>query len=399
MDESDTANASAFPSTDDDGGLLLDDSTTVDRLYMGRSAGAPRTWKVLPGGGDEDVAGSNVRNRRSKASTVALRTPSIESDDTTQTKRRQQQQSQQLLQSASTVRSKRRRDLHHAKNSQYLFKPASMEKIILETEISIADGRAVTMRILEGPSTDGDGDDETELDDADDDDVVQHRRSITINSSPVVYEHSGLVRVLTDSELDEGNSNRINATVHYPQLMNDRHLYDDTQTVSDDAEYAARRSPRRVTFGGEIIKLRTPDSDSVATLVSQHSDDGHSGVDLDTDSNKRHQSASARSSRRRTRSALLQTNGGNPEPLVLPSTSSASSTKHKQIEVLHNLQRSPQISPNRSTSGGGGFFDEEQHGEHKDGGEWKTVATTPRSWEELGLVDEECLQNLHSGVS
>lgn len=326
-------------------------------------------------------------------------------NDLTQPERRQQLQSQQLLQSASTVRSKRRRDLRHAKHSQYLFKPPSMEKIILETEISIADGRAVTMRILEGPSTDGDGDDETEVDEADEDAVVQRNgQSGAVNksnASAAEYEHSGLVRVLTDSELDDGNSN--GDRNDYAQLMNGRRLYDDSLTVSDDAEYAARRSPRRVTFGGEIIKLRTPDSDSVATLVSQHSDDagvGDGAGDLEVDSTNRRQqqTVSARSSRRRTRSALLM-----PETTASPSTATASASSvqstHKQIEVLHNLQRSPQISPNRLTSGGGGGFFDEEHYRDNDGGDWKAVATTPRSWEELGLVDDECLQNLHSGVS
>ncbi|KAK4887789.1 hypothetical protein RN001_004060 [Aquatica leii] len=81
------------------------------------------------------------------------------------------------------------------------------DKVILETEIKLNSGPAITMQIHE-----------------------ESRQSI----------------VAEDSEDDERNSLGI------------------VKVLTDDSEdyYEPRRTPRRVRFGGEIVKLRTPDSDS-----------------------------------------------------------------------------------------------------------------------------------------
>ncbi|KAF5287592.1 hypothetical protein FQA39_LY15869 [Lamprigera yunnana] len=81
------------------------------------------------------------------------------------------------------------------------------DKVILETEIKLNSGPAITMQIHE-----------------------ESRQSITTDESDVEQRGSlGIVKVLTDDSEDY---------------------------------YENRRTPRRVRFGGEIVKLRTPDSDS-----------------------------------------------------------------------------------------------------------------------------------------
>ncbi|XP_055599036.1 uncharacterized protein LOC129748435 [Uranotaenia lowii] len=94
-------------------------------------------------------------------------------------------------------------------------------KLIMETEIKI-NKEAVTMRILEADST----------------------QSVSEESDEDNSKRYGVVRVLTDSEVDE-------KTIGASSIGN--------EPSSDDY---VRQTPRRVRFGGEVVKMRTPDSDT-----------------------------------------------------------------------------------------------------------------------------------------
>lgn len=338
----------------DDG--LFNHTGPTDRLYMGTSAGASRTWQLLPGNnvsGQHAIGYGGVERRRRVHPVNSM--PVHELNDTrvpTVTKRKQRRDFRKnlLRPSSESVLGADKSSLTKA------------EKIILETEINIDDGRAVTMRILEGPMlyTDEDGDDD--------------------DFGDGVSEHSGLVRILTDSELEDSNR-KDTAPLHNYRLHDE----------SDDTAFGdTLRTPRRVTFGGEIVKMRTPDSDSLATVGTVASDNEHT----DAEANAPHDDLR----RARTRSADAMIRRQHASAALVPT--------HKQIEVLHNLQRSPQISPSRmqahlttnrsdepvtevvvSDVGEMPMRGDDAHGE---------IAIT---WEELGLVDDECLHNLQSGVS
>lgn len=301
------------------------------------------------------------------------------------------------------------------------------ERVIMETEIKI-DNTAVMMRILEA---------------SDDNEKNNQFDGICDNSEDdlsSVYEHSGVVRVLTDSELDETNSAQM------------------------DADQSARNTARRVTFGGEEVKLRTPDSDSV---LQSDSDDlmrskGMSGVQqiningnnsnsnsysgsnssistngngdgpsTSTTTNKNDALISLTVTRPKTASVVASTSppliDTNPNTLNVrhksaspikrnrrASYSSADETivspkiSHKGIEVLHNLQqRSPSVSPTRSrrNSTTEQIPDTEHATNEKDTSIAASVTSSApqndqkTNWESLGLVSVECVQNVKSGVS
>ncbi|CAO1350164.1 unnamed protein product [Diamesa hyperborea] len=118
-------------------------------------------------------------------------------------------------------------------------------KVIMETEIKITPETAVTMRILEqNPSTQTD----------DSDDESNTRRIITDFSAPypVTPIRSKSINKLNpiDTELDD--------------IMNNNVKY------NSDTDYT-RRNTRRVRFGGELVKMRTPDSDTIDQTNVQHS--------------------------------------------------------------------------------------------------------------------------------
>lgn len=104
------------------------------------------------------------------------------------------------------------------------------EKIIMETEIQIQD-TALTMRIMEANSNSS----ENEVAGENSEDDLSSVNGATSQCQ------SAVVRVLTDS--DDSNGTVIEAL--------------------DSAMDSARNPLKRVTFGGEEVKLRTPDSDSV----------------------------------------------------------------------------------------------------------------------------------------
>lgn len=303
------------------------------------------------------------------------------------------------------------------------------EKIIMETEIKIQN-TAVTMRILEANSNSSENE------------VAGENSEDDLSS---VYGQNGVVRIMTDSEIDESNNG----------------------TVIEVLD-SARNPLKRVTFGGEEVKLRTPDSDSV---LQSDNDDAHKAIQRiveqqlgsnqnilneplkmindqevnknlltvkrpltanivitasspqtsDTESTKqqRHKSASpAKRSRRPSYSSA-------DESVVSPKGA------HKSIEVLHNLeQRSPSVSPTRSRRNSmveirpmeeSDKNTPNENDKNKSNDEKSPETSTKSndivveeisspemtrkdskeitSWQNLGLVDELCLRNLKSGVS
>lgn len=254
------------------------------------------------------------------------------------------------------------------------------EKVIMETEINI-ENTPVTMRILEEKSCD----DGTE-------------NAFGNGSLTSVYEHNGIIRILTDSEVDEMNNS-------------------DT--------YTRGRTPRRVTFGGESIKLRTPDSDSVTQsdndLKSRsRSLDSNTAssvaeilhIDIPVDNTKE---LSPPATLQRSESAdILRTDNVSPVPSSpferiksarhrrhSPSSIVSPRPTHNGIEVLHNLQRSPLISPERhrrSLPADDDKINTNEQREHKTLKDEDQVEHI-KNWEDLGLIDEESLANLNSGVS
>lgn len=304
-------------------------------------------------------------------------------------------------------------------------KKADNEKVIMETEIKIQD-TALTMRILEANSNSSENE------------VAGENSEDDLSS---VYGQNGIVRIMTDSEIDESNA-----------------------TTVIEVLDSARNPLKRVTFGGEEVKLRTPDSDSVlqsdndeaqkaiqkvveqqiaknqsisevakdsgrevnnksnnhltvtrpktASIVITASSPPVSDAEANNINNKRHKSASpVKRSRRPSYSSA-------DEAIISPKGS------HKSIEVLHNLeQRSPSISPVRSRRNSMIEMktnESEKPMENEKNMDISMESPKPsdmvveevsspemkrknveqmKSWEELGLVDELCLRNLKSGVS
>uniref|UniRef100_A0A182JNW1 TOG domain-containing protein n=1 Tax=Anopheles christyi TaxID=43041 RepID=A0A182JNW1_9DIPT len=107
-------------------------------------------------------------------------------------------------------------------------------KVIMETEIKI-NKESVTMRILEAENCNSNS-----ISEESDEDNANKR--------------FGVVRVLTDSELEDSVTVKSIAGSQTTTIQQDL-------LHSSDTEYV-RRTPRRVRFGGEIVKMRTPDSDT-----------------------------------------------------------------------------------------------------------------------------------------
>ncbi|XP_058454104.1 uncharacterized protein LOC131432070 [Malaya genurostris] len=98
-------------------------------------------------------------------------------------------------------------------------------KVIMETEIKI-NKESVTMRILE----------------------AENSQSISDESDEDISKRYGIVRVLTDSEVDDSVGTKTLAT--------------SSVNLDNSSDEYVRSTPRRVRFGGEIVKMRTPDSDT-----------------------------------------------------------------------------------------------------------------------------------------
>lgn len=291
------------------------------------------------------------------------------------------------------------------------------DRFILETEIKVKD-TAMTMRIFETHCNSSGNEAPSELSEDD---------------PPGEFHHNGFIRILTDSEVDESN-------------------------VPSKVPESSKMTAKRVTFGGEIVKLRTPDSDSV--LQSDNDEAQKLTIPLTIDDNQIFLMATsnamkdAKNERKssntltvdRPRTAgllgahLTDTNRlndkarhksasptGRPrrysyssdEPIVSPKVA------HKGIEVLHNLQkRSPTVSPSRIKHNLL-FADEtaepqkspvhsigesaqaetnnEQPGRvgsmQNTESDMNNDVNSHKSWMDLCLVDDICLRNVHSQVS
>ncbi|XP_037902501.1 uncharacterized protein LOC119646189 isoform X2 [Hermetia illucens] len=316
------------------------------------------------------------------------------------------------------------------------------EKVIMETEIKINDD-TLTMRILERkdePLEDGNC---HAIICSDDDEITG------------TLENSGLIHVLSDSELEDINNN-----------------------VTDDNENDDRfvpRTPKRVTFGGEIVKMRTPDSDTTVHSDADNSSRSMSErrfenlnfltVEIPNDNTKpvqRSKSATVtppssvtptpRSTPPASPKAPLQqpplkdpptkvipapaadptspskpissspTSLLSPKKQLTPDESKPKSATaspfrrisispvdaiispkpvHKEIEVLHNLQRSPCISPRPVSrpSSRNNVDEKEEESESAKVKKEETVVPAPsvKSWEELKIVDDDVLKDLKSG--
>lgn len=296
-------------------------------------------------------------------------------------------------------------------------KKCDKEKVIMETEIQIQD-TPVTMRIVEASND------------------MDYSGSFTDEDNGSrdgsVYEHSGVVRVVSDSELEEVNNNLVDMIP---------------------------RTPKRVTFGGEEVKMRTPDSDSV--LQSDNDDlnkmarqlfEMPARIDIGSDSSSQQIETRSRKERPKTVGSPAVTTSSTQSKvdnqLKTVRYKSASPVKrrssfgqsggenmslspratHKGIEVLHNLQRSPSISPNRSRKNSPEKTMSPQKAiplnnpdetpvptiDFKTSSSMPDLSTPPAelpthakseqsderkaTWETLGLVDSDCLRNLKSGV-
>lgn len=286
------------------------------------------------------------------------------------------------------------------------------EKVIMETEINI-ENTSLTMRILEEPNCH-----EVSTTDSDEDENLK-----------LIYEHSGIVRVLTDSEVEDNN----------------HHNNSNAVTIAEPDE--VRRTPKRVTFGGEIVKMRTPDSDS---LTQSDADDTANAlqndnlkteltIDIPIDNiSSQHENASNRPASANIYRSRQSTNSDDTLQLPKspksdneikensPKTKRKLSSKnfrrlsispvdeiispklmHKEIEVMHNLQRSPSISPTRNRKNSFGAENELQENERKEN-RTQIIASSDvggdtiesiKLWEDLKLVNDSVLNKLKSGVS
>lgn len=302
-------------------------------------------------------------------------------------------------------------------------KKTDNEKVIMETEIKIQD-TAVTMRIMEANSNSSENE------------IAGENSEDDLSS---VYGQNGVVRIMTDSEIDETNTNVIE--------------------VLD----SARNPLKRVTFGGEEVKLRTPDSDSV---LQSDNDDAHKAIQKIVEQNFGNAvnesmkidkidvinggNSSNRLTVTRPKTASIVITASSPQnsdtegsklnqqrhksasPVKRSRRPSYSSTdeaiispkgSHRSIEVLHNLvQRSPSVSPTRRNS----MIEMKSNEQSDKNAETVKImdtsvemkesndmiieeisspelnqkeSTAIKTWEDLGLVDDFCLRNLKSGVS
>ncbi|XP_020716218.1 uncharacterized protein LOC101450143 [Ceratitis capitata] len=145
-------------------------------------------------------------------------------------------------------------------DEEQMLEEAAKGKIIMETEIKINDD-TLTMRILEAKDEDTEADADTDSSphksidtypNSLEDEVVCGRIPSATHDS--LHEIGAVVRLLSDSELDmEEDSNDLVRASHQPENPE----YYTVITPSTPS-----RTPKRVTFGGEVVKMRTPDSDA-----------------------------------------------------------------------------------------------------------------------------------------
>lgn len=132
-----------------------------------------------------------------------------------------------------------------------LDKPPMNGKVIMETEIKITPETAVTMRILEqNPSG--------QTDESDDENGA--KRIITDFSAPYPVSQMHTVTTTTTHNIAPLHNN---VTPVHPVTPMRAKNHDDNNSLRFGNDNALSKNGRRVRFGGEIVKMRTPDSDTV----------------------------------------------------------------------------------------------------------------------------------------
>ncbi|GAB0086224.1 TOG array regulator of axonemal microtubules protein 1 [Sergentomyia squamirostris] len=275
-------------------------------------------------------------------------------------------------------------------------------KIIMETEIKINQDTAVTMRILEA---DPNSSMETSMENRSHEDESEEEVTIVAPPDPK------------------------------------------PPAIVEELEVEARRTPKRVHFGGEVVKMRTPDSDNVTQsdgddqirpvimtiatppssgrstpqIPSQNpSPMNHLSINIPNDNTK--------PTILRPRTATLSKNtpptppstaGNSPDRERLSRHKSASphhhqmrrfsftndllspKNEHRPIEVMHNLQRSPMVSPIPMRSRDNSEDSQKETPMMNNEETWRDETLnqkrTVKSWEDLKLVDESVSRELKSG--
>lgn len=257
-------------------------------------------------------------------------------------------------------------------------------KVIMETDIQLNEDTAVTMRILEADSSNDQEIMASETSEEDEETIMP-----PIRSSPLV--------TTTNSTDSTGDSMKTSQATSYDGF-------------DENVEPNRRSTPKRVHFGGEVIKIRTPDSESVAQSdVDDHIRPiTHPTLQSPLQAAKQQREDGRDASSSSTASLSIEIPQDNTKPLLVPrerpKTASASSpsisrhspmgfsfsaapspgshrTKsasphhprrlslgsrldaivspqgpHTPMEMLYNLQRSPLVSPVKmavTTSGDG----------------------------------------------
>ncbi|XP_043652501.1 uncharacterized protein LOC122619557 isoform X1 [Drosophila teissieri] len=334
---------------------------------------------------------------------------------------------------------------------------SDMGKVIMETEIKINDD-TVTMRILEADTETEESDSPTRIfsNEEDGTDLICHPLSSSGNSHQESNTGAGIVKVISDSELDE------------PLIQ--------AGSVSEPS--TPSRGLKRVTFGGEIVKMRTPDSDAASSTNNSRSPtQTNQSVTASTSedaatsilASSEEKSALLRPASDKRTTALVveipldntkplpqvrsfcphpprqqsnvpsepppssprnrQENEARPSPSpsspgfrsrsASPTGSNSISPKvpHKQIEVLHNLQRDPSPRSQRRSEDMDGCGNGNGDGKalpaagnpsssptHPLTRRTRSASTmspvspaTPKSWEDLDIVNLKTLMDLRSG--
>ncbi|XP_017151692.1 TOG array regulator of axonemal microtubules protein 1 isoform X1 [Drosophila miranda] len=343
--------------------------------------------------------------------------------------------------------------IHPLDSSLQLQQPSCSDKgkVIMETEIKINDD-TVTMRLLEADTETEEYDSPARVysKDIEPTELVCRALMGSARSHQDLREGAGIVQVISDSELDE-------------------HPTAGSETKSEPS--TPSRGLKRVTFGGEIVKMRTPDSDAAISSNNYKRTGqpihGPAIITLDDSSGSPRKfpiegepvvSIPSALGDSKTSALVVEIPYDNTKPLPLPfssqsvrpqsnvqadqsttSPSSYSSPKHqteeskltpppqsplsrsrstspagsnnispkvphKQIEVLHNLQRDPSprslrriedmtesvaVSPSPSPT---------QSLRARTTSIMSAESpVTPKSWEDLDIVNYKTLMDLRSG--
>ncbi|EDW04286.1 GH11712 [Drosophila grimshawi] len=291
-------------------------------------------------------------------------------------------------------------------------------KVIMETEIKINDD-TLTMRILEA---------ETETEESvspiiDATELVCRPLAVGTKSS------QGILQIISDSDVEE--------MVHNESLLG-----------------TPFRGLKRVTFGGEVVKMRTPDSDAASSAnnnidstlsetsnnpipnpnpITLHADEEHKlredahaednisrpkmtalTLEIPSDNTKPLPRGNSFLKEPAAPTTNDTTNNSNASPKrdslshspiyrscsISPAGSSSVSPKvpHKQIEVMHNLQRDSDPSP-RSLRRSESVTMELATPPTAVAVGAVEPAATPNNWEELDIVNYKTIMDLRSGVS